>query len=123
MSSLKNPKHEAFAQAKARGSGSSAAYTAAGYACNRGNAARMNANESIRARVAELQAQIAQQTVNAISFDAVKMFSELIVDINEAKAAGDYKSAVEGRKFLLRCFGYEASPSLTRQHVNGQRDD
>ena len=39
MPALKNPRHEAFAQAVARGMSASAAYVEAGYKANRHNAA------------------------------------------------------------------------------------
>jgi len=39
MPALKNPRHEAFAQAHARGMSASAAYVEAGYKANRHNAA------------------------------------------------------------------------------------
>lgn len=54
MPPLQNAKHEAFAQAIARGQAADAAYIAAGYAPNRGNAGRLKANEVIRRRVDEL---------------------------------------------------------------------
>ena len=53
---LKNPRHELFAQALVHGMSADAAYTEAGYKADRGNAARMTANDSICDRVAELQA-------------------------------------------------------------------
>src|SRR5215469_10984788 len=52
---LKNPRHEAFAQALARGMSASAAYVEAGYKANRHNAAALAREEHIRTRVAELQ--------------------------------------------------------------------
>jgi phage terminase small subunit len=51
---LTNPRHEAFALALAAGASADAAYVAAGYRRNRGNAARLKANESIQRRVAEI---------------------------------------------------------------------
>ena len=55
MRALKNPRHEAFAQAHARGMSASAAYVEAGYKANRHNAAALAREEHIRTRVAELQ--------------------------------------------------------------------
>jgi len=60
---LPNIRHEAFAQALASGLAADAAYTEAGYRPNRGNAARMKSNESIRARVAELVDAAAERAV------------------------------------------------------------
>ena len=54
---LTNSRHERFAQGLAQGKTADEAYVLAGYAENRGNAIRLKANESIVARVAELQDQ------------------------------------------------------------------
>ncbi|WP_421904644.1 terminase small subunit [Mameliella sp.] len=61
MSTLKNTRHEAFAQARVAGMTIDAAYVEAGYKTNRSNAARMNANEHIRQRIRELQDAAAEQ--------------------------------------------------------------
>jgi hypothetical protein len=55
LPALKSPRHEAFAQALARGMSASAAYVEAGYKANRHNAAALAREEHIRTRVAELQ--------------------------------------------------------------------
>jgi phage terminase small subunit len=52
---LKNFRHEAFAQAIARGSSASAAFVEAGFKANRGNAARLRATERVTKRIVELQ--------------------------------------------------------------------
>ena len=62
MPLLRNPRHEAFAQNLAKGMSAAAAYRKAGYKPNRGNAVRMNANESIKARVRELMAPAVLET-------------------------------------------------------------
>ena len=60
---LKNPRHELLAQALAHGMSAEAAYAEAGYKADRGNAARMTANDSICDRVAELQTAAAETAV------------------------------------------------------------
>ena len=55
MPILPNPKHEAFAQALARGSSAAAAYVEAGYKDNRHNAATLARKQHILTRVGELQ--------------------------------------------------------------------
>ena len=70
MPVLPNPRHEAFAQALAKGKSADEAYALAGFKPNRGNATRLKANESIRARVAELQERGAKRvevTVESLS--------------------------------------------------------
>lgn len=59
MPALKNAKHERFAQELAKGETADAAYENAGYSPNRGNATRLKANESVAARVAEIQGKAA----------------------------------------------------------------
>lgn len=63
MSVLPNARHEAFAQALAKGKTADEAYKLAGFSANRGNATRLKANESVSARVAELQSMVAERAV------------------------------------------------------------
>lgn len=63
MTMLFNPRHERFAQGLAQGKTADEAYKLAGYAENRGNAIRLKANESVVARVAELQARVVDGVV------------------------------------------------------------
>lgn len=60
MPSLSNHRWERFAQKLAQGLSASAAYVAAGYQRNDSNAARLNGNEQVKGRVAELQARGAE---------------------------------------------------------------
>lgn len=72
MPVLKNAKYEQFAQARAKGETADQAYVLAGYKPHRGNAARMSANESIRARVDELQSRVAKKvevTIESLSIE------------------------------------------------------
>ncbi|MDW9473157.1 terminase small subunit [Sinorhizobium meliloti] len=81
MPVLKNARHEKFAQARAKGNTVDEAYVAAGFKANRGNAARLNANESIQARVAEIQgkgALKAEATVERVLKELTRIgFSDL----------------------------------------------
>src|SRR5262245_1003515 len=63
MPVLPNNKHELFAQGLAKGLSADAAYEQASYKPNRGNAARLKANESISRRVKELQEAAAEKVV------------------------------------------------------------
>jgi phage terminase small subunit len=63
---LKNARHERFAQGLAKGETADAAYQAAGFTPNRGNATRLKANESVAARVLELQGKAAEKAVITI---------------------------------------------------------
>jgi hypothetical protein len=62
MPVLDNARHERFAQALAKGKTADQAYVSAGYSANRGNAARMNANESVQKRLLELKTKSAEKT-------------------------------------------------------------
>lgn len=80
---LSNPKHELFAQGLAKGLTSDEAYVEAGYKPNRGNAARLKANENILRRTAELTGQAAEKAVldrawilNMLQKNAVKCLGE-----------------------------------------------
>ncbi len=55
MPVLKNARHELFAQEVAKGTSASESYAKAGYAPNTGNCLRLKVNESIVARVTEIQ--------------------------------------------------------------------
>lgn len=61
MPILKNPKHEAFCQARVLGKTLDESYYTAGYKPNRANAVRLNANENIVARIGELQSKTADR--------------------------------------------------------------
>lgn len=59
MGVLANAKHERFAQEIAKGATADEAYQLAGFAANRGNASRLNSNESILKRVTEIKERVA----------------------------------------------------------------
>lgn len=61
MGVLANPRHERFAQERAKGETIDKAYQIAGFSENRGNAARLNTNESVVKRVAELMCGAAER--------------------------------------------------------------
>jgi phage terminase small subunit len=84
MPSLKNARHEVFAQARVSGLTIDAAYVEAGYKPNRGNAARMNANESIQGRIAELQDAAARRAL-VTAADALREIARVgLSDIRQA---------------------------------------
>jgi len=61
-----SPRHEAFAQALAKGEVADKAYQTAGFKKNDGNCIRLKGNERIKARVAELQQAGATEAVLTI---------------------------------------------------------
>jgi phage terminase small subunit len=73
MPVLTNIRHELFAQAIARGENASQAYKQTGMKYNTGNAAKLNANKSVKARVEE----ILSQAVAANGVTVEKIVAEL----------------------------------------------
>lgn len=61
MPVLPNPRHEAFAQALAKGKSATEAYAQAGYKGDRTAASRLSTNVNVRARVDELQGKVAKK--------------------------------------------------------------
>ena len=96
MPALKNPRHERFAQALAKGKTASEAYKEAGYAPNRGNCIRLKDNESVRKRLAELQEPIAKKA--QITLARLLEMAEAVYDA--AKAAGQNAAAIAAVKEL-----------------------
>lgn len=81
MPVLKNARHESMAQALAKGKTADEAYALAGYKPDRGNASRLTAKDSIRARVDEIVgkgAERAEATVERVLKELSRIgFSDL----------------------------------------------
>ena len=77
MAALKNQRHELFAQAIASGKTADEAYQDAGYKENRGNAARLNANESISDRVRE----ILDRSAKKVEIDQAWVLKQLVDNV------------------------------------------
>jgi hypothetical protein len=88
MTVLKNPRHEAFAQALARGMSASAAYAEVGYKPHRHNAATLARKKHILVRVAELQEEqlaIHQQATAEAAANAKVTIESLIAEAEAAR--------------------------------------
>jgi hypothetical protein len=89
MAILTNPRHEAVAQALARGLSASAAYVEAGYKANRHNAAALAREQHIGTRVTELQEEqlaIHQQATAAAAANKQVTIESLIAEAEAARA-------------------------------------
>jgi hypothetical protein len=89
MPALKNPRHEAFAQALARGMSAAAAYGQVGFKPHRANAATLACKEHISVRVAELQEEqlaIHQQATTAAAANKQVTIESLIAEAEAARA-------------------------------------
>lgn len=82
MPILSNPRHERFAQELASGKSQTEAYETAGFKHNRHNASRLITNETIKARVAELQGRITEGVVLTKQW----ILEQLIDNVKLAKA-------------------------------------
>jgi phage terminase small subunit len=90
MPTLRNPRHERFAQELATGQTADAAYVLAGYRENRSNAARLSANRDILKRVAEIQslgAEFAAITIETLIAEAEAARSKAMGEKGGANAA------------------------------------
>jgi hypothetical protein len=89
MPALANSRHEAFAQALARGLSISAPYVEAGYRPNRGNAhTLLKQNQGVSKRVEEIQAEqlaIHQQVTAEAAADAKVTLESLIAEAEAAR--------------------------------------
>ena len=83
MGPLKNIRHERFCVALSQGHSIAESFTMAGYAKSRGNGSRLRANESVQARLAELQAQTAA--------DAKVTVESICRELDEANAVAKAK--------------------------------
>jgi hypothetical protein len=88
MPVLKNPRHEAFAQALARGMSAAAAYAEVGYTPHRHNAATLARKKHISVRVAELQEEqlaIHQHATAEAAANAKVTIESLIAEAEAAR--------------------------------------
>jgi hypothetical protein len=88
MPALANSRHEAFAQALARGLSASAAYGEAGFRPHRANAATLARKKHISVRVAEIQAiqlAIHQQATAEAAANAKVTLESLIAEAEAAR--------------------------------------
>lgn len=129
MSVLKNARHEAFAQALAKGKSADEAYSAAGYKADRGNASRLTANDNIAARVAELQGKGADRA----EIDIARVLKELVrlgtSDLRDAFTEGgqlkppkewsdDFAATVASIEVVSRNVGRDADGNTEVEHVH-----
>lgn len=90
MPALKNARHERFCQELAKGKSQDAAYEAAGFKPNRGNATRLKAKDSVSARLAEIQSKAEARTIVTID-DIARQLDE---DREFARKCGSASASV-----------------------------
>lgn len=101
MPILPNPRHEAFAQALAKGKTADEAYAQAGYKPNRHNASRLKTNEHITYRVAELQQKVAKKVEVTVESLAGELEEARQIAIGERQTS----AAVQATMGKAKLFG------------------
>ena len=101
MATLKNPKHERFAQALARGKSQADAYAKAGYKPSEPHASRLARNGKVSERVTELQARGAIR----VEFDLAAAARQLDEDRALAHEKGQAGAAVSATMAKAKLFG------------------
>ena len=119
---LDNQQHELFCQKIAEGMSQTDAYEAAGYKGSRksltDNAARLIANDSIAARIAELRASAAQEA----QIDLAWLIRECVATYAAAKKDAAYGPAVSALKELGILTGERVEKSV-RENLNRTVDE
>lgn len=101
MPPLKNPRHEAFARALAKGASADQAYREAGYSPHRQAASRLLlTNVDIQARVAELQQAAAEKTLVTIESLTRELEEARLLGMSNPRGASAAVSAVLGKAKL-----------------------
>jgi hypothetical protein len=86
---MKNTRHEAFAQALARGESAVKAYIEAGYKANTGNASTLKSDKSVSKRIEEIQEEqlmLHQQAAAEAAASAKVTYESLIAEAEAARA-------------------------------------
>src|SRR5215467_8477111 len=135
MPVLRNPRHEAFAQAifngivgaKGGATSQAEAYRRAGYHVTNGNSARACASRlltfanGIGERVEELQAQAAEHSVETAD-KCVQELNELRREARADKAYGAAVSAVMGKAKILNFTSEQSKQSVDFNQANSMQD-
>jgi hypothetical protein len=119
MSTLRNPKHEKFAQLVASGMTAQAAFTEAGYPSPQ-NAPRLRSNALVAKRIEELQARNERKAeIAALSRDElVGILAEIVhaarARLSEARLGDGLKAA----ELLAKLAGWNEPERTEHQHVH-----
>jgi hypothetical protein len=116
MPILKNPKYEAYAQARFKGLSQDESYKLAGYKPDRGAAHRMSTLPLIVARVEELQARLAKKAEVTVE----TIVAELDAAIRQArklKQVGVMVNAINSKAKLYGLFVERSVVSVTHNYA------
>jgi hypothetical protein len=101
MPPLNNARHEAFVRGLLENLSADEAFVKAGYSANRGNATRLKANESVKARLAELQGEAAKSAKITIE----SICEELSEATAVAKSKGQAQAMVSASALRAKLSG------------------
>ena len=115
MPAIPNPKHELFAQGLMSGLSAAAAYVAAGYVSNDGNAIRLKGNERVVKRLVELRATAEAKGLLTLEehMTELKSLRDLAKKNNQTSAA----VAAEVKRGELMGYYIERSENINRNYV------
>lgn len=114
MPVLRNAKHEAFAQAVARGRSQEEAYTDAGFKPHRQNASRLMTNDDVRIRLDEIKNRIAEKAEWS-SADRLLMLKQIAA----ASKGKDPRVAVSA---IAEANKMQGSHAAVRHQIGGVQD-
>ena len=123
MPTLRNPKHEKFAQLVASGMTAQAAFTQAGYPSPQ-NAPRLRNNELVAKRIEELQVRNERKAEKAaLTRDELIVFLGDIIHaarnrLQETRTADGLKAA----EMLVKMCGWQEAEHIKHEHVHLQVD-
>ena len=110
MPILQNPRHEAFAQARAKGAFLDDAYEDAGFAPGNGHASRLALTPNIAERIGELRALNAQLD----EANPQAMIAALLALAEAGEALADVPGVIEARLAILDAWRLRADWSAER---------
>lgn len=117
MPELKNPRHEIVATLLAKRYSQSKAYAGAGFKPDPAHASKLCRDSKVQARVRELRAEMAASVAQTRGYEAEALFADVRKKADAAAKAGDHKTALAGAIFIVECFGYHDSPTLTHEKL------
>jgi phage terminase small subunit len=116
---LRNEKHERFCRALVGGATLAKAYVQAGYAPNEKNAARLKKNEGVAARIAELQAKVADK-VTTTAADIARQLDEDRKFARQLKQSAAAVTATMGKAKVLGLIVEKTRVSFDFSNLNDE---
>lgn len=129
MPVLKNARHEAFAQAVAKGKSAAEAYANAGFKPHRQNAARLMTKDDVAARIAELQQKVAKKVEVTVESLAGELEEARAVALQEKQSSAAVQATMGKAKLFglgienRRLSGSVQVVTITAKDLDGLTED